>query len=703
MFDSSQPTTFPAIHELCSLAKESSKPLVFWIGGGASAWTGMPLWSQLADIFHKEFGRKETAYNRTQANKLLESGDLPAFFSFCKRVSSARYFTLMHEHLRLPDPVSPIYNRFIAALRNIPSIMVVTTNVDELLEHNLAVQSLLASNLSIVPDLISRRENFVAKLHGSISDVQSLVFTTEDYDAVVHNASYLDALKRIFQDASVVFVGYGLRDNYILEAIKKTSDLAAVFGIGPHFACLSHDAPNLPPSVKNIRYISEPHRDHRSAIQLVEEIGLNTKAAKTGHSAKLSDMTRGLTSAHMLSDVYPAGTWRTSQRVVANRNDGKDEIVFYHGHGFTQNELPFTLSTAMHDLAVGLLCFDRVYAPLSALGRLHDLLSGERFTDLVRADVIRLIRLRRSEAAIFPTSASQLVGYLGTVTMPESGADGRELTVFELICKQLKPVPGHETQAEQLFRLLENKVLDPTPQDLTALPSMVHSLLLRPSVRTMLGIGGGTSITTIPRWVMFPILRLAHVVRLGVVCRELQLASIKFDFGNDKLAGPAFSGAFGEESAERLASYIVAGNFGTDLGAYINQHPEIIHAILRFRDTAEGQRLRAAVLESLAVSQGGEVSASINAGLKRIVPLKILEDARTNFARLCLASENQNLPAVWHDADYGDKALKLWKQRSASEFESICREQKCSPYAPCPCGSGEKMKFCCGEALSVKF
>jgi hypothetical protein len=703
MFDSESADTFSAINEICSLAgNTASKPIVFWIGAGGSSWANLPRWPDLADIVHREFDRKEPSYDKALAVSLLAAKDFPAFFSVCKSVSTARYHSLLVQHLARPLP-GPVHDRFIAALQTFKVTRVVTTNVDELLEQRLGVQSILPGNFELIPTLLTSATGFVAKAHGSIADVNSLVFTKEDYARLARDKSFLNSLSVLLQTATVLFIGYGLADEYVLDLISHADDLKRVFGNGPHFACLSDRSRVLPESVRIIGYKAEPHRDHRASILLIEEVGLHAKRVHEATPPAKRDHPHKILSAHMLSDVYPAGSWTSSQTCVLKKEDSDLEMVMYVGHGITKQELPLTMSTAMHDLVVGLLCFDRVYAPLSALGRIHTLVGPGRFDILTRADVLRFVRLRRTEAMLYRKADPELNGDVGTVSLPEYETGGRrELTLDELIRKQLQPVPGHEAEAEKIFKRLEGAVADPTPEDPIVIPQIVRSLLIRPSVREMLGISGGVRVNSIPKWVMFPILRLAQVVRLGVVCRELGLASIKFEFGSDLLAGPAFSGSFGEQFVGQLASYVLAGDFSTDLGSFITQNPDVLTTLLSFRDSRPGQQLRQEVFAALHRSDGGEVAVAINAALREMIPLKVIEAARKHFVSLSLVEGSMRLPAVWYDANYATTALQLWKNKAALELKRISRERGCGPYDLCLCGSGEKMRFCCAEALGLK-
>jgi fructoselysine-6-P-deglycase FrlB-like protein len=49
-----------ALNELVDEARKDDHRLLFWVGAGASAWCGYPLWNTLADQFHTAFLRYES-------------------------------------------------------------------------------------------------------------------------------------------------------------------------------------------------------------------------------------------------------------------------------------------------------------------------------------------------------------------------------------------------------------------------------------------------------------------------------------------------------------------------------------------------------------------------------------------------------------------------------------------------------------------
>ena len=698
MPDAEDTGTFAAINELCLLSENAKKPLVIWVGAGASAWCGLPLWPQLADNFHREYCRYESAYDRKKANDFLSQTCFPDFFSYCKQTSSARFNNLLVSSLKAPANSPPVYARFISALKATKQpLQILTTNVDEALEQNLHISVILPTDLERFKTMIQNREACIGKLHGSISSVSSTIFTKEDYASIENSPTYINSIKTIFDLSTVVFVGYGLRDEYILKIIRRSEELDKVFGTGPHFAILSETKNELPSSIKQIQYAARPHQDHRASIQIIEELSCqNASAVLTDSQEKAQGS--NLCSAHFLSDIFLTANGDTSQTATAKRVEDQNEITLIIGHGLSKEELALTNSTALHDVVVGLVCFDKIFSPLTGLWRLHKLLGEQIFRELLNAGILNVVHLNGEEVVLF-RSPEAYVGELSTIHVSKSPLSGGELTVAELIKRYMPPATGHEEKANEIHAEIERRVLTLQTTE-KIIPNLVRSLLLRPSVRQMLGISDFAKTNNIPHWTRFQVLRLAKVVRIGFACQNLGIASIKFEIGNEQLAGPAFAAAFGKEFAETLASYVLAGNFSTNLGAFVQKNPQTIYSILKFRDSPQGISLRKDIFGHLALSNGGEVAASINAGLSSVLPFRVIQEARDNFAKLSVASHPGDYPAVWNDANFGNKALELWKKRSLSEFQAACNKLRLSPYDLCPCGSGEKVKFCCGAALA---
>ncbi len=127
--------TFDSLRKLWGLCSGSKKPVLLWVGSGASSWLGYERWSNMAQRFHRSFLRAHSCYDRIAAAHELSIRDYPAIFQRCRDANSQCYFSLLTETLG-PRQNTPVYERFLNALRHAEGVSIVTTNVDETLERS---------------------------------------------------------------------------------------------------------------------------------------------------------------------------------------------------------------------------------------------------------------------------------------------------------------------------------------------------------------------------------------------------------------------------------------------------------------------------------------------------------------------------------------------------------------------------------------
>jgi hypothetical protein len=271
-----------------------------------------------------------------------------------------------------------------------------------------------------------------------------------------------------------------------------------------------------------------------------------------------------------------------------------------------------------------------------------------------------------------------------------------------IIRRQIAAAPQKKNIGEAQIADLASRVVDIGFDPKGYVSGQVRSLLLRPSIQNLLGISPGAPLHSLTRWNMFPILRLANVVMVGGACSKLGIASAKIAFGAARLAGPAFATAFGVDSADDAASYVLAGRFGANLGETVVKDRGLLSAVLRFRETQIAEKLRGEILSALAAGAGAEVVTAINGGLSRAIPPRILQEARDEYVGLFLRKEHGSVAtaAIWNGSRDETEILRRWRVRGLKTLNEYCRSSGIGPYDLCPCGSGEKLKFCCQEALS---
>jgi hypothetical protein len=703
MLDGSDTETFHALRLLRDLVAEHRKPIVIWAGAGVSMWGRFPSWQEAASRIKSSYQKFESKYKRVEGQRLFQESRFPDLFELFRQTNAQRY-NLELVSLFIPRALTPVYGRFLDIVKALIPIQIVTTNVDEMLEHNLptavAVQS---SDLERCPDLLHTGTSFVAKLHGSVSSVETTVFTTTDYQRLLDHPTYLRSLEVLFAQSTVVFIGYSLRDKYVLDLFAANRAARPLFGDGPHFLVCSNDSPPLPESIRIIRYLPEPYADHRSSITVVDIVRV-TQETGPGWFTPANDAQRGETvfeSSYLLSDVTPPGTWTSSQSLVLGRSTEPTTFNAIVGQGFDSSELPQQISTAMHDIIVGLVSFDHVHVPLSYAGRLHELLGSVAFWELVRAGVFRFIYFEQEPAIIFRSVDAVDGGDIGL--LHASDTEGKPFTIEEQIRKQIHPAPGRETETDQLYDTL-TKNLSVFDHSRFNIPSLTRGTLLHPSIQHLLGMSDAIFPNSLPRWLTFPVIRLAYTIMAGCACDNFSLAATKIGFGSEILVGAAFAASAARDWADSVSSYVLTSRFNSDLGAYVAATPSIWATVLAFRDTPSGASLRREILHEVATNAGGEFVASVNAGLTHIVPSEVMDNARDQLTELMLrrSQESAVVPAVWTNVRNSDATIRLWRARSRRELEAHCRVWGFRPSDLCPCRSGEKLRDCCAEALRAR-
>ena len=74
------------------------------------------------------------------------------------------------------------------------------------------------------------------------------------------------------------------------------------------------------------------------------------------------------------------------------------------GDGFTDAEIPSTISTAMHDLIVGLLCFDEIYSYLTSVGQIHNLIGSRALIELIMSGSIKFVMMPTVDVVLYRDS-----------------------------------------------------------------------------------------------------------------------------------------------------------------------------------------------------------------------------------------------------------------------------------------------------------
>jgi len=85
MLNATDQNTFLALREL-KHSLQSNKPLIIWIGAGASKWQGYDLWIELARNLRREFFKYVSGFDKENENalRLIEENKFPLFFNYVR-------------------------------------------------------------------------------------------------------------------------------------------------------------------------------------------------------------------------------------------------------------------------------------------------------------------------------------------------------------------------------------------------------------------------------------------------------------------------------------------------------------------------------------------------------------------------------------------------------------------------------------------
>ncbi|MCQ1947565.1 SIR2 family protein [Arthrobacter sp. zg-Y1116] len=209
--------------------------LVPFMGAGVSMSAGAPSWTELLAAL-----AKTAKLTDSETESLEKRGHL----------DQASILRSIYEERAEPDALS--FNQAIvklvklkryglapALLASLGSREAITLNYDELFE--------IASGdagvpRSVIPDGAGEHDDWLLKLHGSVTDPESIVLTRDDYLGFSTSRNALSALvKATLMTQHLLFVGFGLTDDHfheILHDVKQALPKESRTGEGPATALM---------------------------------------------------------------------------------------------------------------------------------------------------------------------------------------------------------------------------------------------------------------------------------------------------------------------------------------------------------------------------------------------------------------------------------------------------------------------------------
>lgn len=239
-------------------AVQNNKLLVF-VGAGVSKIAGLPLWKEIVInlLNNPSIKKREALLQALEAeiltplevlDKLEITNKIDVYNCFEKETSK----TLKHN---IYDKITDISKK------------IITTNYDNLIEHNTGIKELDTSsafNLKRIDEL----DQFVLKIHGSNSAIDNTVIFTSDYEKLYGGGNELAKfqLEKLVTSYSCLFIGFSMTDNYVTSLFDRLNEMYRGLG-NEHFIISTQ---NVNHDFLETIYINS----HDQLILLLEEISI---------------------------------------------------------------------------------------------------------------------------------------------------------------------------------------------------------------------------------------------------------------------------------------------------------------------------------------------------------------------------------------------------------------------------------------------
>jgi len=213
-----QPTINPALQyttsELDALSKLiREEKVIFWVGSGFSSYAGYPTGTQLPSIMLSSLGELPEGAPNPDSASLQEAAD---YYVEQKERSGLNSF-LIEQFGREPSRCDA--HESLALINRVKYI--VTTNYDPLFERAYKDKIIVVSRDEHLPESTEHPDKTILhKIHGDVSQPDSIVITSEDYDNFKSDAIVWSEIRSLLAKYSVLFIGYSLHD----RDVKKMLD-----------------------------------------------------------------------------------------------------------------------------------------------------------------------------------------------------------------------------------------------------------------------------------------------------------------------------------------------------------------------------------------------------------------------------------------------------------------------------------------------
>lgn len=221
-----------------SLFQSISKgEVVLWAGAGLSLYAGLPSGARLREILYEGLTllEKEEVRKNSDLSHLADE--------ICKLKGNRNYIIKVLISTFTKDFSSTETHKIISKIPHFRNI--ITTNYDRLFENVYGNKLNLIFSDSHTPYIDDKKVNLF-KIHGDLSDPDSIIITKSDYNRFFENDTEQNTIwniiKGIVATKSILFIGYNLEDSNVEVIFNKIKNKTGKNGKECYFV-----APNIPP------------------------------------------------------------------------------------------------------------------------------------------------------------------------------------------------------------------------------------------------------------------------------------------------------------------------------------------------------------------------------------------------------------------------------------------------------------------------
>lgn len=229
MFDVEQPN----YTSLRSVISERTNPLVFWIGAGLSAASGLPTWTQLKNEVCSHFQHHFMSLAPSEGQKQLEmvesirsEKDLWVSFSRLSELGRTSFEEAIRKALVKAESCSLSLNYRWLFKINVKGI--ITLNLDRLAGRAFSAErsgvksiEFSGNQCSGFSHVISGPNTFILNAHGIVDDTASWVLRNDQLKSLLRDKAYCSFIQSILMSHTVVFIGVNVDDVAVMAHLEK--------------------------------------------------------------------------------------------------------------------------------------------------------------------------------------------------------------------------------------------------------------------------------------------------------------------------------------------------------------------------------------------------------------------------------------------------------------------------------------------------